>query len=82
MALGAGCDMVLLCNDRSAVVSVVEGDSLPGSALRSARLAPMHGRAGPTWQELVADPRRQEAAAALGALEPAPELDFGDEAPI
>jgi beta-N-acetylhexosaminidase len=82
VALAAGCDMVLLCNDRSAVVSVIEGDPLPGSALRSARLAPMHGRGGPTWPELEADPRRREVAAALGDLEPAPELDFGDEAPI
>lgn len=82
VALGAGCDMVLLCNDRSAVVSVIDSDPLPHSALRSARLVPMHGRGRPTWQELEADSRRREVAAALGALEPAPELDFGDEAPI
>lgn len=82
VALEAGCDMVLLCNDRSAVVAVIEDQSLSGSALRSARLAPMHGRGSLTWRDLEADPRSREAAAALGALEPAPELDLGDEAPI
>lgn len=82
-ALAAGCDMVLLCNDRAAVVAVLEGDGLlRGSAVRSARLAPMHGRGGVPWRKLEADPRRRSVAAALGALEPAPELDLGDEAPI
>lgn len=81
-ALGAGCDMVLLCNDRSAVRAVLDGKSLPGSALRSARLAPMHGRGLGTWQDLQTDRRRRQVAAALAALEPAPELDLGDDAPI
>ena len=81
-ALGAGCDMVLLCNDRAAVVAVIDAGPLPGSALRSARLAPLHGRRAGTWRDIEGDPRRHEVAAALAALEPAPELDLGDEAPI
>ena len=82
LALKAGCDMVLLCNDRSAVESVVEDNPEGGSALRSARLAPMHGRARTSWQDLQEDPRHRDTAVAVGALEPAPELDFGGDAPI
>jgi beta-N-acetylhexosaminidase len=82
LALEAGCDMVLLCNDRSAGESVIEAVDRGASAVRSARLARMHGRDAIDWQELHADPRYRERAAAIGALEPAPELDLGDDAPI
>lgn len=82
LALEAGCDMILLCNDRSAAESVIESNTHRGSALRSARLARMHGRNKLSWQDLQADPRHRDTAAAIGALEPAPELDLGDEAPI
>jgi beta-N-acetylhexosaminidase len=82
LALGAGCDMILLCNDRPAAEAVIENYSLRGSALRSARLARMHGRNKSSWQDLRADARHREAAAAIGALVPAPELDLGDQAPI
>jgi beta-N-acetylhexosaminidase len=49
LALEAGCDMVLVCNDRAAAVEVIEelGDWCePASQLRLARL---HGRPG-DWQ--------------------------------
>jgi len=82
LALGAGCDMVLLCNDRSAVESVIDDHPGGGSALRSARLARMHGRNRISWQDLQADPRHRQTALTIGALEPAPELDLGDQAPI
>lgn len=45
-ALGAGCDMVSLCNDRKGVLQVIDslrGTGDPSSQLRLARL---HGRAG------------------------------------
>lgn len=82
LAMDAGCDMVLLCNDRAAAESVIEDNSHRGSALRSARLARMHGRNRTSWQDLQTDPRHREIAVTIGALEPAPELDFGDEPPI
>ena len=82
LALEAGCDMVLLCNDRSAVESVIEDNPERGSALRSARLAPMHGRGRTSWRELRDNPRHSEVALAVGALEPAPELDLGGDSPI
>ena len=61
---------------------VIEAVDRGASAVRSARLARMHGRDAIDWQELHADPRYRERAAAIGALEPAPELDLGDDAPI
>ena len=74
--------MVLLCNDRAAAESVIEDNLHRESALRSARLARMHGRDGTSWQALRADHRHRDIAAAIGALDRAPELDLGDEAPI
>ncbi len=82
LALEAGCDMVLLCNDRAAAESVVEDNPHRESALRSARLARLHGRNAKSWQELQADSRHRDIAATIGALDRAPELDLGDEAPI
>lgn len=81
-ALDAGCDMALLCNDRSAVESVIEHYANRGSALRSARLARLHGRNRISWQDLQSDSHHRHTALAIAALEPAPELDLGDEAPI
>lgn len=82
VALDAGCDMILLCNDRRAAEAVLDEQPHRTSALRSARLARMHGRGRIPWQELYADPRHRELAATIGALERAPELDLGDEPPL
>jgi beta-N-acetylhexosaminidase len=82
VALDAGCDMILLCNDRAAAESVLDAHPHRISAVRSARLARLHGRAGITWEALHADPHHREIAAALGALEREPELDLGDEPPL
>jgi beta-N-acetylhexosaminidase len=82
LALDAGCDMILLCNDRSAAESVLDEHPHRTSAVRSARLARMHGRNRISWHELHADPRHREIAATIGTLERAPELDLGDEPPL
>ncbi len=56
-ALRAGCDMLLVCNDRPAawaVVEAVSGYEAPASQLRLAR---MHGHRGPDWSTLHATAR-------------------------
>lgn len=82
VALEAGCDMILLCNDRSAAEAVLDDHPRGEPALRSARLARMHGRNKLTWNELRSHPRHGEVAVTLGRLERAPELDLGDELPL
>lgn len=79
-ALGAGCDMVLSCNDPAGAVRLVERLSPGEDPLRGARLARMHGRRGQTWDDLHANVRHREAAARMSALEREPELDLGDDA--
>ena len=79
VALLAGCDMILICNDRSAAEAVLDDSSYDESALRSARLARMHGRNRIAWQDLHSDPRHREIAGTISRLERIPELDLGDE---
>ena len=82
LAMDAGCDMILLCNDRSAAEVVLDEHPHRESALRSARLARMHGRKTMSWHELHSDPHHRETARAIGKLDRAPELDLDDEPPI
>ncbi len=81
MALAAGCDMCLICNDRSAVVQVLERIKSAPQPLSQVRLMRMHGRALAVEQAWQTHPRRPAALATLQALEPVPTLALGDDAP-
>ena len=75
-ALEAGCDMVLVCNDRpaaSATVAALREHSNPPSLVRLARL---HGVAGPTREKLRAGEKWQEAVRRLGEWEGRPSLEL------
>jgi beta-N-acetylhexosaminidase len=68
-ALAAGCDMILVCNDRRGAISVAEsltGHHEPASQLRLLR---MHGRPGASRERLHLDPRWHQAVALLGDLD-------------
>lgn len=74
-ALAAGCDMVLVCNDRRATVQILDGLAWTPDPVAMARLAPMHSRprAAPPAAELRA------AVDAVTAVEREPELGFADD---
>ena len=81
MALAAGCDVCLVCNDRAAVDTLLGGLSVQVEPLSLVRMMRMHGRASLEEVELAAHPRRLAAQASLAALQAEPELELGDDAP-
>jgi beta-N-acetylhexosaminidase len=75
-SLEAGCDMVLMCNNREQAIKVAE--SLEGyrNAVAHTRMVRMHGRHAPALFELHADKRWEQAVAAVTGYEENPELDL------
>ena len=75
-ALDAGCDMVLVCNDRDVAIRVVEalaGHSNPPSLVRLARL---HGIGHPLRESLLASDEWREANAAVSQWSDRPPLEL------
>jgi beta-N-acetylhexosaminidase len=71
LALQAGCDMVLICNDRAAAIQVIENLGEYNSPSSQVRLMRLHGKAGVDWESLHADNRwlqAQQACCTLGAV--------------
>lgn len=81
-ALGAGCDMILICNDRKSVEGVVAGFKPVRSPLTQVRLMRMHGRKSSlSEQELCHDERWRAATEFVARFEDAPSLGLGDDSP-
>jgi len=75
-ALAAGCDLLPLCNDREAVLAVLDelgGESDPLSQVRLARL---HGRPAPDRLALQQTPHWLECRAAVDHCRDAPQLQL------
>lgn len=77
VALDAGCDMILVCNNPAGageVLDYLKEYSNPASQMRLVR---MHGRKGESRKCLHASARWKKAIAHLGAYEENPALDLG-----
>lgn len=82
-ALDAGCDMVLVCNDRAAAIDTIEGLPREDRPLSLMRLIRLHGHPAPgIGPELQAGREWQQARAVAESLAGTvdPELDFGGDA--
>ena len=78
-AVEAGCDMVLVCNDRGAAERVVDAMCGMEHPVTGARLARMHGRGEALGLAMLdANQTVQAARSELRALVLAPELGFDD----
>ncbi len=60
-SLEAGCDMVLICNNRVGVMEVLDTMNEYSSPVSQIRLVRMHGRSMPPWDELRATPQWEKS---------------------
>jgi len=77
-ALDAGCDMILLCNDRRGAVELLDRLPYRPDPVKSARLMRMHGRHPVSRESLEGDPEWQQARMAVERLNmnPTQELEL------
>ena len=77
-AIDAGCDMILVCNNRAAALQVLDGMRQEINPVLNARLARMHGLHPVTWKELHANSEWRQAVSAIEEIgeDPSLELDL------
>ena len=75
-ALDAGCDMVLVCNDRPAAQQAVHALKEYSNPLSAVRLARLHGTGHPLRKSLLASDEWQDATAALSGWRERPQLEL------
>lgn len=68
-ALEAGCDMVLVCNDPSAIATLLNELNYEHDPVHSIRLARLHGRHRISLNELHADPHWTQSVHALSRMQ-------------
>lgn len=74
MALEAGCDLLLVCNDRAAALELLDSMPVAADPVRQVRLVRLHGRTAPGREALLADPRWRGAATAAAHVLDVPAL--------
>jgi beta-N-acetylhexosaminidase len=80
-ALAAGCDMVLICNNRPAALTLLETLTMDPNPASQVRLMRLHGAAATAdWTELKNSRAWTSAAAAVADSDRTPELGLGDDA--
>ena len=75
-ALSAGCDMLLVCNNRLAAIQVVEALGAEENPTRQLRCLRMHGRGTLNRAQLHLDPRWQSAVRIAAQLDTVEMPDF------
>ncbi|MGE5153456.1 MAG: beta-N-acetylhexosaminidase [Bdellovibrio bacteriovorus] len=75
-ALEAGCDMLLICNNRPAALEILEALRDHSDPAAQLRLLRMHGRGHPRSEGLREDPQWQAAIHHVALLEASPSLDL------
>ncbi|MCU7884085.1 MAG: beta-N-acetylhexosaminidase [Candidatus Thiodiazotropha sp. (ex Lucinoma annulata)] len=75
-ALSAGCDMVLVCNNRPAAIEVLDQLKDYNDPAAHVRLVRMHGRKQKTLQQLHFDPRWKSAVHRLSVAPEEASLDL------
>ena len=78
-ALLAGCDMVLVCNNRKAVIDILDNLEHSPDPAAQVRLIRMHGRNPLTFAEMQQGHEWQNVSREIAALEIMPELNLGDD---
>ncbi|MES9971621.1 MAG: beta-N-acetylhexosaminidase [Candidatus Thiodiazotropha sp.] len=78
-ALSAGCDMVLICNNRPAAMEILERLEEYNDPAAHVRLMRMHGRKSNTMQQLHLDPKWRSAVNRLSVAPEEITLDLGLE---
>jgi beta-N-acetylhexosaminidase len=68
MALSAGCDMALVCNDTEAADQVLTGLGTHDDPVSHLRLVRMHGRENPTRTQLAHDQSYRDAVRAVTGI--------------
>jgi beta-N-acetylhexosaminidase len=76
-AMEAGCDMVLVCNQREPAAAVADALLDYINPVTHSRLVRMHGHPTRGLQALQSTPRWEQAVAAVQGYEEMPELDLG-----
>ena len=76
-ALDAGCDILLICNNRPAALEMVDALRYYDDPTIHLRCLRMHGRGSLDRAHLHLDPRWQKGVREVGALEEAVSLDLG-----
>jgi beta-N-acetylhexosaminidase len=76
LALEAGCDMVLICNNRKAATQVLESLESYSDPTAQLRLVRMHGRHPLTSEAMRLDPRWHDAVHGLAAYDESPVLSL------
>jgi len=69
MALEAGCDMVLVCNDPAAIATLLDELNYEHDPVHNIRLARLHGRHRITLKQLHADPHWTQSVHALSRMQ-------------